>query len=88
MTAVKHHGEGREPLMHLSKRASISPLKSWIIRLCAILLGFLVCGVIAFLLIEKLQQNPGRIGDFYYAFIKGAFGTSRKFWKFLRRRYA
>ena len=45
---------------------------------------FLLCGLIAFLLIEKLQQNPGRIGDFYYAFIKGAFGTSRKFWKFLR----
>ena len=84
MTAAKHHGEGKEPLMHLSKRVSISPVRSWIIRLCAILLGFLVCGLVAFILIEKLQQNPGRIGDFYYAFIKGAFGTSRKFWKFLR----
>ena len=84
MAPVKKHAEAREPLMHLSKRASISPIRSWIIRICAVLLGFLLCGLIAFLLIEKLQQNPGRIGDFYYAFIKGAFGTSRKFWKFLR----
>ena len=84
MASVKRHAEAREPLMHLSKRASISPIRSWIIRICAVLLGFLLCGLIAFLLIEKLQQNPGRIGDFYYAFIKGAFGTSRKFWKFLR----
>ena len=84
MASVKRHAEAREPLMHLSKRASISPVRSWIIRICAVLLGFLLCGLIAFLLIEKLQQNPGRIGDFYYAFIKGAFGTSRKFWKFLR----
>ena len=67
MAAVKRHAEAREPLMHLSKRASISPVRSWIIRICAVLLGFLLCGLIAFLLIEKLQQNPGRIGDFYYA---------------------
>ena len=84
MTAVKKHAEGKEPLVHLSKRDSISPARSWIIRLCAVLLGFLICGAAAFILIEKLQQHPERIGDFYYAFIKGAFGTSRKFWKFLR----
>ena len=84
MTAVRNHAENREPLVHLSKRSTIRPARSWIIRLCAVALGFLVCGLAAFLLIEKLQQNPGRIGDFYYAFIKGAFGTSRKFWKFLR----
>lgn len=74
----------REPLAHLSKRASIPPLKAWGIRLLAIALGLIVCGLVAFLLIEKLGQNPGRIGDFYNAFIKGSFSTSRKFWKFLK----
>ena len=77
-------GEAREPLIHLSKRTSIPPLKAWGIRLLAIALGLIVCGLVAFLLIEKLGQNPGRIGDFYNAFIKGSFSTSRKFWKFLK----
>ena len=79
-----HHGEAKEPLVHLSKRASINPLQAWGIRLAAIALGFLACGLVAFLLIEKLQANPGRIGDFYYAFIKGSFGSTRKIWKFLK----
>ena len=76
--------EVREPLIHLSKRAGIHPAKAWGIRLAAIALGLVVCGLIAFLLIEKLNNNPGRIGDFYAAFIKGSFSTSRKFWKFLK----
>ena len=74
----------REPLFHLSKRESISPAKAWTIRVIAVLLGLAVCGLVAFLLIDKLNQNPGRIGDFYSAFIKGSFSTSRKFWKFLK----
>ena len=76
--------EVREPLIHLSKRTSIHPAKAWAIRLAAIALGLIICGLVAFLLIEKLNQNPGRIGDFYEAFIKGSFSTSRKFWKFLK----
>ncbi len=83
MSNVKK-SEVREPLIHLSKRASIHPAKAWAIRLAAIALGLIVCGLVAFLLIEKLNQNPGRIGDFYAAFIKGSFSTSRKFWKFLK----
>ncbi|MBR6965499.1 MAG: ABC transporter permease [Clostridia bacterium] len=81
-SAVKK--EKREPLIHLSKRVSISPVKAWAIRGTAIFLGLLFCGIAAFLLIEKLQQNPGKIGDFYYTFIRGSFSTSRKLWKFLR----
>ena len=83
MSNVKK-SEVREPLIHLSKRVSINPLRAWAIRLAAIALGLIVCGLVAFLLIEKLNQNPGRIGDFYEAFIKGSFSTSRKFWKFLK----
>ncbi len=74
----------REPLFHLTKRTSIRPLKAWSIRIAAFALGLLVCGIIAFLLIERLKANPGKIGDFYYAFIKGSFSTPYKFWKFLK----
>ena len=78
------NGEGREPLVHLSRRSTISPLSAWGIRVLAVALGLVVCGIVAFLLIEKLNENPGRIGDFYYSFIKGSFSTNRKFWKFLK----
>ncbi len=76
--------EQKEPLFHLSKRAVISPRRAWTIRLIAVVLGLLVCGIAAFLLIEKIQANPGKIGEFYETFIKGSFSTSRKFWKFLK----
>ena len=64
MSNIRKTGNVREPLVHLSKRESISPLKAWGIRLLALAAGLIVCGLIAFLLIEKLNQNPGRIGDF------------------------
>ena len=76
--------EVREPLFHLTRRMGISPVKAWGIRAAAFVLGMLACGLIAFLLIERLRENPGRIGAFYYAFIKGSFSTSYKFWKFLK----
>ena len=83
MTNVQKQ-EMREPLIHLSKRASISPARAWTIRIIAVALGMLLCGLVAFLLIEKLNQHPERIGDFYTAFIRGSFSTNRKFWKFLK----
>ena len=70
--------------MYLSKRASIPTWKAWLIRIAAVVLALVLCGVVAFLLIEKLQKNPGKIGDFYYAFIKGAFSSPRRIWKFLK----
>ena len=76
--------EIREPLIHLSKRSSISAGKAWAIRIIAVILGLLVCGIAAFLLIEKLQQKPERIGEFYQTFIRGSFSTSRKIWKYLK----
>ena len=74
----------REPLIHLTRRAMIPRWQALCIRLGAFVLGLLVCGLAAFLLIEKLQNDPGRIGEFYQCFIKGSFSTSRKFWKFLK----
>ena len=83
MTA-KHTAAAKEPLVHLSKRSAIHPLHAWAIRLIAVVLGLVVCGLVAFMLIEKLQAKPEKIWDFYYAFIKGSFDTPRKLWKFLK----
>ena len=74
----------KEPLIHLSKRSTIHPVRAWTIRIAAILLGFLICGGVAFLLIDKIRDNPAKIGDFYNCFIKGSFSTSRKMWKFFK----
>ena len=73
-----------EPLVHLSKRSELNPLRAWAIRLAALVLALVVCGLVAFLLIDKLKQQPERIGEFYMAFIKGPFSTPRKLWKFLK----
>ena len=83
---MKHNPEKtvREPLVHLTRRSTIRPLKAWLIRIAAFALGLLVCGMVAFLLVEKLQQNPERIGDFYQAFIRGSFSTARRTWKFFK----
>ena len=51
----------REPLIHLSKRASVNPVRAWAIRIAAVVLGLIVCGLVAFLLIDKLNENPGTL---------------------------
>lgn len=74
----------REPLFHLAKRTHVNPVAAWLIRLAAIVLGMVVCGLAAFLLIDKLHDNPEKIGDFYNCFIKGSFTSQRKVWKLLK----
>ena len=74
-----------EPLIQLSKRESISAAKSWMIRLAAILLGLVVCGLVAFILSDKLRSGSKTIGEFYYSFLyKSSFSTPRKMWKFFK----
>ncbi len=82
--AGTHAAGVREPLVHLSRRTGMPFWKSWLIRLAALAAGLLICGAVAFILIEKLRDDPGKLGDFYCAFIKGSFGTSRKVWKMLK----
>ena len=69
-----------EPLFHLTKRATIHPVKAWIIRIAAVVLGLLVCGLVAYLLSDKLQQGKKTLEDFYYCFIKGSFGVFLPCW--------
>ena len=40
--SLRQVSEAREPLVHLSKRGAVHPLRAWGIRLAAIVLGLLV----------------------------------------------
>ena len=82
--SASHGSAEREPLIHLTRRAYMTPGKAWAIRIAAIAIGLVICGGVAFLLIDKLREHPERIGEFYYDFIKGPFGTNRKLWKYLK----
>ena len=73
-----------EPLFHLAKRSEIAQWKAWLIRLAAIVLGLAVCGLVAYMLSDKLRSGKKDLWDFYYCFYKGSFTTSRKIWKFLK----
>ena len=73
-----------EPLFHLTKRATIPQWKAWLIRLAAIVLGLAVCGLVAYLLSDRLREGKKTLEDFYYCFIKGSFGSKRKMWKFFK----
>ena len=74
----------REPLFHLSKRATIPQWKAWLIRILAVVLGLAVCGLVAYFLSDRLRSGKKTLEDFYYCFIKGSFGSNRKMWKFFK----
>ncbi len=85
MMNEKKRATANEPLIHLSKRESISIVKSWLIRIAAVLMGLVVCGIVAYILSDKLRSGKKTIFDFYYSFlVKGSFGSSRKIWKFFK----
>lgn len=74
----------REPLIHISKRAYTTPWKAMVIRILAFAAALMICGLLAFILVDKIREDPAKIGKFYEAFIKGNFSTNRKLWKFLK----
>ncbi len=78
MAKKEHTAHTREPLIHISKRADIPFWRAWLIRAIAILIAFLVCGVVTFLLVGR---NPL---DMYKSMFEGSFGTSRRIWKLVK----
>ncbi len=81
---AEHKNIVHEPPFHLAKRASIVWWKAWLIRIAAVALGLVVCGLVAYLFSDRLRNGKKTLEDFYYCFIKGSFGTERKLWKFLK----
>lgn len=64
----------REPLIHIVKRNRIPFAKAWMIRIGAITLALVVCGIVSFFV---TRENPLRI---YSVMIEGTFGTERRLW--------
>jgi len=74
-----------EPLFHLTKRTTIAWWQGWIIRIAAILLGLVVCGLVAYMLSDRLQSGKKNLLDFYRSlFVDSSFTTPRKLWKLLK----
>ncbi|MEG0779781.1 MAG: ABC transporter permease [Oscillospiraceae bacterium] len=76
MSTVTH--EHSEPLIHISKRASISKGKAWGIRGIALLLALVVAGLVIFAIVKL---SPIKV---YSAMFDGAFGTQKRAWATIR----
>lgn len=68
----------KEPLIHISRRSSISRLHSWSIRGIAILAALLINSIIIYAIVK---MNPLEV---YGAMFEGAFGTSKRLWVTVR----
>lgn len=68
----KHSHTSKGPWMHITRRDSISRGKAWAIRLVAVLLALVVCGLF---IVAITKQNPLEV---YSAIIDGAVGTNRR----------
>lgn len=64
----------REPLIHITKRSSVSWGKAWLVRIASIVAAVIVCAVITTLF---TGDDPIRV---FMSIIDGAFGSERKTW--------
>ena len=75
---AKNNNTVHEPLFHIVKRDSMPKLNSLLIRIGAILLALVFCGIITMVL---TGENPISV---YVTMFEGAFGSTRKFWKLMQ----
>ena len=68
----------REPFVHITRRASISKPRAWGIRLLAIVIALVICGLVIF---AMTRMNPVKV---YGTMWEGAFGSARKSWNTIR----
>jgi len=66
------------PLIHISRRKDIVWYKAWLIRIIAVVLALILCGIITMI---TTGLNPIKV---YGAMLDGAFGTSRRIWMLLQ----
>ena len=67
-----------EPLIHISRRADCSLPRAMLVRLAAIVLALVVCGVV---IVALTGLNPLEV---YAGIIDGAVGSSRRLWVTIR----
>lgn len=68
----------KEPFLRMTKRDTISKGKAWLIRISAVILALIVCGI-AIVAVTKL--NPLQV---YAGIIDGAIGNDRRTWVTIR----
>lgn len=78
-TQTKH----REPLFHIVKRDDMPQWKAWLIRVCTIIIGFLLVGFLSMAITEK------SLGETYQIMFSGVFGrlfqgSTTMLWKYLQ----
>lgn len=76
--ASEKYNTKKEPLVHISKRDTIGRGRAWGIRLIAVILALIVCGLVIFGL---TKLNPLGV---YASIIDGAIGTERRLWMTIR----
>ena len=67
------HG-GKDPLVRIAKRNTISKPRAWAIRLISLLLALVVCAILIYSIVK---MNPLQV---YVSMWKGAFGSARRAW--------
>lgn len=68
----------KEPLFHIVKRDALPWYTAWGVRIAAILLAIIVCGLLTLFL---TGENPFSV---YATMIKGVFGSERRIWNTLQ----
>ncbi|MBQ8310279.1 MAG: ABC transporter permease [Clostridia bacterium] len=68
-----------EPLFHVAKRDSLSPLKGLLIRVIAIVVAILLCSILTFFLIGT--KNPFSLIS---TLVDGSFGSELRIWRFAK----
>ena len=68
------HSTNKTPLVHITRRKYIAWYRAWAIRLIAIILALVLCGIITTFVVHI---NPIEV---YKTMIAGNFGTTRKLW--------
>ncbi|MBO4539045.1 MAG: ABC transporter permease, partial [Clostridia bacterium] len=63
----------REPFIHIVKRADMPVWKMWLVRAVAVLVAFLVSGLVCLMLTKGKY-----FVSFYAEMFDGAFGTERR----------
>ena len=67
-----------EPLIRISKRDGMGRLKSWLIRLAAVLISLIINAIIIYMI---AGLNPLLV---YKEMFEGVFGTNRRMWAWIR----
>ena len=66
------------PLIHITRRKNISWYHAWLIRIAAIIMALILCGIITMI---TTGLNPVNV---YVTMFDGVFGTSRRVWMLLQ----